>query len=249
MRNRLWNIVAVMLMVAIAAGGWFLGVDPQLAAARTADEQRETVEAQNEATRLAITRLIADEKDLPTLQAQLVELQRSVPLDAGVSEFIDDLNNLAVASGVTVSNLTVDPAQQYVAPESAAAAAPADDPAEPADDAAAADPLAPPAVTNPLVTSANFILIPISIDTTGSYVQVVDFVSGLQNGPRLFLVNTFASASTSEEVAGEVTGSITGYIYVLLDQYDPEARAEAAEAARVEAEEAAAEIAEPPTAP
>jgi hypothetical protein len=50
MRNRLWNIVAVMLMVAIAAGGWFLGVDPQLAAARTADEQRETVEAQNEAT-------------------------------------------------------------------------------------------------------------------------------------------------------------------------------------------------------
>jgi Tfp pilus assembly protein PilO len=176
-------------------------------------------------------------------------LQRSVPLDAGVSEFIDDLNNLAVASGVTVSNLTVDPAQQYVAPESAAAAAPADDPAEPADDAAAADPLAPPEVTNPLVTSANFILIPISIDTTGSYAQVVDFVSGLQNGPRLFLVNTFASASTSEEVAGEVTGSITGYIYVLLDQYDPEARAEAAEAARVEAEEAAAEIAEPATTP
>ena len=46
-----------------------------------------------------------------------------------------------------------------------------------------------------------------------------------------------------------MTGSITGYIYVLLDQYDSEARAEAAEAARLEAEEAAAEIAEPTTAP
>ena len=248
MQNRLWKIVAIMLMVGIAAAGYFLGVEPQLAAARTADEQREAVEMQNEASRLAITRLVEEEKDLPTLQAKLSELQRAIPLDAGVPAFFDDLSGLAAKAGVSISSLTVAPAVPYAAPLSAAPApapvpdAAATDGGEPA--AAGSVPavettVAPVAITNPLITSENMILIPITVGATGTYAQVLDFVNGLQTGPRLFLVQKFSSVSTSGAEAGQVTGTATGYIYVLLNQYDPAARAAAAAEAQAAADAAA----------
>jgi Tfp pilus assembly protein PilO len=222
MQSRLWKIIAVVLMVGIAAAGYFLGVEPQLAAVRTFDDQRASVEAQNAASRAAIATMIEEEKDLTSLRSKLADLQLAVPLEADAPEFIDDLDALATSTGVTVSDLTVAPAVPYVPPLSAV---PAPDPAEPvAGDVPAetpATPTVPAAVTSPLITPNNLILIPVTISTTGNYNQLLDFVSGLQNGARLFLVDTFSSTSTSEGEAGQVTGTITGYIYVLLDQYDP----------------------------
>lgn len=225
MRNRLWNIVSIGIMVAILGGGWFLGVDPQLSAARASNEQSAAVDAQNDATRATAEQLILAEKDLPGLQNELATLQRSVPATAQTSAFIDDLNVLATTAGVTVSAITVSDAQPYVAPVAAdvPAAATAETPAggETGDAApATVDPLAPPAATSPLVTSENFVLVPISVEAKGSAQAVLDFVSGLQNGKRLFLVTSYSSSlATEDKEAGIVTATTTGYIYALLGQY------------------------------
>jgi hypothetical protein len=247
MRNRLWNIIAIVTMAAILAGGWFLGVDPQLSAARASNEQRDAVRAENEATEAVVQQLILDEASLPELKTELAVLQRSIPTTAGSSAFIDDLNALATASGVTVSAITVSDAQPYLAP--VAVAAPVVAPAE-GDDTAEGeaastpapviDPAAPPAATSPLVTSDNLVLVPITVETKGDAQAVLDFVSGLQGGARLFLVTAYSSTvGTEVEAPGLVTATTTGYIYALLGQFDESAAAAAPEQA------AADEAAEP----
>ena len=45
--NRIWMIGTALAIVGIVLLGWFLGVAPKLAEARSANEQRTTVEAQN----------------------------------------------------------------------------------------------------------------------------------------------------------------------------------------------------------
>ncbi|MBG6055648.1 Tfp pilus assembly protein PilO [Salinibacterium sp. CAN_S4] len=228
MRNRIFIIASVIGMVAVLLAGWFLGISPQLSAAATDDSQRVTVDGQNDALRVVVTQLIADEKDLPKWKADLSVLQRSIPRTADTSTFIDDLNGIAVATGAAVSSIVLTDAEAYVPPASAAPAAPAPtdaaatepviDPAAPA--VAAVDPLVPSAVTNGLVTTENFVLVPITIQTKGTYEQVLDFVSGVQNGSRLFLATGFTSEIGED---GVTTGTTTGYIYVLLNQFDPTA--------------------------
>lgn len=225
MNNRIFVIASVIGMVAVLLAGWFLGVSPQLSAAASDDTQRATVDGQNDALRVVVTQLIADEKDLPKWKSDLSVLQRSIPRSSDTSAFIDDLNTIAVATGASVSSITLSDAQTYVAPVSAApapvepvAGAAVDPAAEPV--AVPIDPLVPSAVTNPLVTSENFVLVPITVQSKGTYQQVLDFVSGVQNGSRLFLATSFKSETGDD---GLTTGTTTGYIYVLLNQFDPAA--------------------------
>jgi Tfp pilus assembly protein PilO len=229
-RNRIFTIMAVVGMVGVLLAGWVLGVSPQLTAAASDDMQRLTVEAQNLEIQAVVTQLKSDEKDLPTFKATLDGLQRSIPRDANTSAFIDDINALATAAGVVVSGITVADAQAYMPPLSVAPTvtpepatdAPAADPAAPEADVPAPDPFVPAAVTNPLVTSENFVLVPVTVESKGAYDQLLNFVNGLQTGPRLFLVTTFSSAPNEDDIGG-FTGIITGYIYVLLGQFDPTA--------------------------
>lgn len=233
-RNRIFTIVAAIGMVGVSLAGWFLGVSPQLDAAAADETQRLTVVAQNDEIQAVVAQLKEDEKSLPAFKATLEGLQRSVPRDANTSAFIDDINALATAAGVVISGITVADAQPYVAPESAAPVAaveptptpaPAEgEPATPVEEVEVevADPFVPNAVTNPLVTTDNFVLVPITIESKGAYDQVLNFVNGLQTGPRLFLVTTFKSAPNEDEIGG-FTGTTSGYIYVLLGQFDPTA--------------------------
>jgi len=231
MRDRIFTIVAVLVMVAAVAGGWFLAIGPQLAVASEADSQRGLVEAQNAATAAAIAALAKEQEDLPDLETTLSALQRAIPLDIAAPAFIDDINALAIRSGVVVSAITVATPLAYVAPAGEAPEATTDEASGEADTAEAPvveiDPNAPPAVTNGLVTSDNFVLIPVTIEAKGTYAQALDFLNGLQFGERLFLVTGFVSSANKED-AGDptVTATTTGYIYALKGQYDLDADSE-----------------------
>jgi Tfp pilus assembly protein PilO len=229
-RNRIFTIATVIGIVGVLSAGWFLGVSPQLDAAAADETQRLTVVAQNNELQAVVVQLREDEKSLPALKTTLEGLQRSIPRDANTSAFIDDINALATGAGVVISGITVADAQAYVAPESAAPAAPveptpapaAGEPIPPAEEVAVADPFVPDAVTDPLVTTENFVLVPVTIESKGAYDQILNFVNGLQSGPRLFLVTTFQSAPNVDG-SGGFTGTTSGYIYVLLNQFDPTA--------------------------
>ncbi|MBD8139551.1 hypothetical protein IFT36_03210 [Frigoribacterium sp. CFBP 13605] len=225
-RNRMMLIAAALTGVVVLALGFLVGVQPQLVAASSAESQQQSVEAQNATLRESLATLEADNAKLPDLKSELATLDTSVPSQAALSSFLTELDQLAGASGTTVTGFTSSDATAYE-PTTTDVAAPA------ATDAAASDaagtapaatapaaPTAPELVTDPLVTATNFSSIPITVSIQGSYAQARDFLSKLQGGSRLFLVTTFASTGSSE--AGDATGvpdqwTVGGLVYVLQD--------------------------------
>jgi Tfp pilus assembly protein PilO len=207
-------LIAVVVMVALAAGGWLLGAQPALASAFDALEQRVAVEAQNEASRAELARLEAASKDLPALQDRLAELEASVPAGTDTSELVAGLDGAAASAGVRVDRIAVDAATPYTAP--------AGDPAATGGEATATDaPEVDPAVvpfSDARITGSNFVVVPVSVDVSGSLDGVLAFVKSVQTGPRLILVNRMTSVADAEGGGADVTATVAGTVYVLLEE-------------------------------
>lgn len=225
-RNRMFLIAAALTGVVVLVLGFLVGVQPQLAAATAAGSQQESVEAQNAALRESLAQLEKDNAELPALKSDLATLATSIPSQAALSSFLTELDELAAASGTTITGFTSSDAVSYEpevpGPSSADTAEP-DASGTAAMDGTTAAPVAPTApelVTDPLVTAANFSSIPLTVSIQGSYAQARDFLGKLQGGSRLFLVTAFASTGSSE--GGDTAGipdqwTVGGLVYVLQD--------------------------------
>lgn len=228
-KNRLWIIGSVLVMVVVLVGGVLLGVQPQLAAAAAANEQRATVEASNAGQAAVLEQLKKDFEGIDTLKAELAPLSASVPSGTRMPAFVKQLDALAGSTSVTLDGFTVSDAAPYTPVAAPAAVAdPAAD-ADPGADPAAAPAATPaegqtlvaglPPVTSDQITTENFASLSVTVTVTGSYANALDFVNGLQNGERLFLVTgltTTAKDATNEESGPQVTAAITGLVYVLV---------------------------------
>lgn len=244
-KGRLIIIGAVAAMVVVVAFGWFLGVQPQLAAAADSDSQRQSVAVSNDAQQKVLDQLVTDSAQQADFEAKLAVLEQSVPSDSAFPALLDAFNEAAAASGVTLSGFTPSVPTPYVAgvgdaaaPASAPAASsdqsgrstatPTPAPTTSAPPVAAASEgatVAPPA-GNPLISSSNLVTIPLEVGVKGGMSQVIDFVHRVQTGKRLFLVNAIHGGSDGAAEAQDY--SVSGYVYVVID---PNAAAPTAEAA------------------
>lgn len=210
--KRVWTIGAALLAVVLLAGGYFLGVSPQLSAASAADAERSAVEAQNDALAAELEVLKSDYESIDAFKADLAALREAVPDNAELSAFVAELDALAAESGVQLTGVTIAEAKPYSGPMNAAAlvqppgpvnaaaeavakAAETGDPADATAAAALEEALlrtitAP--VESPNVTTQNFVAIPVVLTMAGEYPKLLDFVAGLQNGSRLTLVNALS---------------------------------------------------------
>ena len=192
--TRLWGVVSALLVLVILAGGWFLGVSPQLNRAATANEQLVQVQSGNELQRLTLAGLQQLEEQRPELEAQLADGRQAIPALAQFPPLLQELSDLAGASGVTLSNFSAQPAQSFVPAEQYAEIVPA-----------GLDP-------------ATFITIPLRIEVEGSFGQVLDLVQRVQAANRYLLVSDLRVARpAAEDEAGLVTGTMSGLVFVLLD--------------------------------
>lgn len=217
--HRILSALTVFLMAVLVAAGWFLVAQPQLAAAATANQSLAGVKSQSAATQATITHLIAEQKNLPKLTKDLAALRLSIPGGAESSAYINGLNALAAASGVTIKEIKLDDPVAYTSPAPAASTlapgaspSPSPTPSPSATKAPAPKGWTPP--SDPRITAANFIAIPVSVTTGGDWPTTLSFIHGLQHGQRLFLVTGIA---TDVETDGSLKAVIKGYIYVLLD--------------------------------
>lgn len=205
-RNRLFLVVAMLAAVVVVAGGFFLGVQPQLAAASDNDKQRVAIEQRNQQARVELAKLREENKTLDAQKQALAALQASVPSTVSTAGFYRELNAVAAASGVTISSITTADPAAYTSPEG------------PSDDAStsAGNDAAPMPATDATVTATNFSTIAVSVGVTGSFDQARAFLKGVQTGERLFLVtNITSSAETSGEESSASTWTFGGTIYVL----------------------------------
>jgi Tfp pilus assembly protein PilO len=247
-RNRIKMIIAALSGVAVLALGFLLGVQPQLASASAAAEQRASVEEQNEGLKATLAQLVAENDQLAALTADRDARRASVPDGADMPALIRQLDEIADAAGVPVTSFTTADAVSYEMPASATAPA-ADAPAAESTDGAtaapaeAAAPVAPTTFTDPAVTAANFSTIAVTVDVEGSYDQALDFVDRLQKGSRLFLVTTITSTESeagaegdAEAAPGAQTWTVGGLVFVLQDGDDASADGGATTTAPTQAE-------------
>lgn len=230
--NRIWTIITVIVSAAIVAGGWFLGVQPQLAAMVTAQEQTADADAQNQALQAEIAALQTAQASLPELRAEATELQLAVPDEMDSSAFITSLNALADSTGTVVTSIEVSAAQAYAVPVDASASSSSDGAAADgaASDSATSAPApaptattdedgriggAPLPTTNGLITPANFVVIPVSVTVTGGYGNSLDFVDGLRTGERLILVHGVTITRLEDGDGNSFETVISALVYAL----------------------------------
>lgn len=212
--NRLWVYGAILVMIGIIAGGWLIGVAPQLAVTASTNSEHTNVMAANARDEILLAKLKLDYQNIDALKNQLSTLQASVPTSADIPSVVTELNTLANARGLTLKSITVSDAKPYT-PTTPGVAQTGGKSAK-----------APQ--TNPKITSANFVVIPMQITVNGDYSKVLDFVNDVQLGRRLFLVSTLSRIGETNSVGAKgtrttsrgsqkVDSSLGGYIYVLLN--------------------------------
>lgn len=222
-KNRMWVIGSVLAMVAVLFLGWVAGIQPQLAAAGIANAERATVEQTNVVQAAALAKLTEDFASLDSLKASLAPLADSVPSGTEAPAFLSQMDALAVAHGVTLVGITMADPMAYtpIVPPATVPTGGTDAEAEVTSevqtDAAAAPEAAvagAPPVTNSQITSTNFASLAVNVEVSGSYANVLNFVSAVQSGTRLFMVTGLKTAAT--DAPGEVTATISGFIYALV---------------------------------
>jgi len=244
----MWLLGGLAVVALIAILAWVVGVNPRLQQASAADSQKIAAQSQLQQTEAQLAQLKKDYASIDQLKAQLAALQQSVPGTKDLTTFMRQLAQQSAAAQVSMGSISISDPTAYT-PTAAGAAAPASPtqstPAPTASTAAStassppsstaprsatptptpnatAAPSAPPLPTDPQITSANFVILPVSLTVDGSYRGVMAFTSALQNiGPRLFLVNKIEvkqdSSSGDASLAGASnTATLSGFIYVLL---------------------------------
>ena len=230
--NRIWIALTVVICGVLVAGGWFLGAQPQLNAAAAADFQRGTAAAHNAELTSQNAALAKAQQDLPALQQQAALLENSIPSDTDSAVFIRGINSLSLKTGTEVESITFQDSLAYGVPPTPQATTTtvnadgaSQTPATPAPSATptpVADPStvtgAPVPLTDALITAGNFVVVPVELVISGSWRSNLQFVHGLQSGPRLVLVTGVLANAQND---GTFKTTISASIYVLRDPSRP----------------------------
>lgn len=223
MNNRYWIFGTVVIVGAVAALGWLLGIQPALQQAAATDAARADVQAQNAVYELQLAQLRADYENIDALRAEVEALRVAIPNHADYAGFVAELNGLAGATGTTVASVVIGDATWYTAAAPSAETAPPASGEVPAagasaqaagPSAAAGEQVIPLPSPDGTINGSNFIAIPVQLKVEGDYLS---FISALQSNQRLFLVTGF----TAE---GEGPKTVSGLLYVLLGQEVPQAQ-------------------------
>ncbi|TPW74775.1 type 4a pilus biogenesis protein PilO [Schumannella soli] len=218
--NRIWLLITAVVAIAVLAGGWFLGAQPLVNSALESDQQRTTIQTQNETAKLQLSKLAAAKRDLTALESERDEVTASVPKSLAGADFLRSINAMATQNGVTVEEITFDNVTPYSAPTATAGgetAAPVDSSASPSASASATPtptPVAGPA-TDPTITAENFVLVGVQLKVSGDSASLLNFAHAVQTGERLVLVNTFSIKSSQGEDGGVPSMDLGGFVYVL----------------------------------
>ncbi len=208
--NRLWMLGVSLVAVMIVVFGWLFGIYPALSQADLATSQAQSTDAQNAAQRAALVKLKSQYEKLPDLEKELAGLQLSVPESSNLDDFLDQLQGLAQANGVTITAFTAAEATVY------GGGAPGAAPTAPTPTASAAPtqgetPAATPQKQSGVVGS--LFTVPITVAVKGTPGQIMAFTDAAQKGTRFFLVT--ADSFTGATPPGEGTGTLTGFVFVM----------------------------------
>ncbi|MET0590920.1 MAG: hypothetical protein ABWZ77_07075, partial [Naasia sp.] len=183
-------------IVAVVAGGWFLGATPLLAAAAASESELASVQQLNALQSARLAELDAQGTELSNLLDEVAALEEAVPSQPAMAEFLGQISQLERETGVRVTTLTTTPVATLNEAEAAGGDASATP--EAASDTTAADPAAsaaaPEGVT-PAVSIPGMLSLPLTISAVGSADGVQAFLAALQTSGRFLSLSSISLSS------------------------------------------------------
>ncbi|MGD0393122.1 MAG: type 4a pilus biogenesis protein PilO [Acidimicrobiales bacterium] len=170
-------------------------VAPQTSKLSSLHAQETQLQGQQTALQVKLAALRTEKQNLTKSCAELEKIATQIPtvqsptdVDAEESSFESQFNGLAQASGVSLTQFS------GFTPASTAAAA--------------------PATTTAPKSPAGVVAVPTTLSVTGNYSEITSFISGLDNFPRLFVIQTFnltiGQSQSGAGSASSASGSTSG---------------------------------------
>jgi Tfp pilus assembly protein PilO len=176
---------------------WAVLVSPQNSKLATLKNQEATLQTQETGLQVKLASLKTEQQklgnscaDLQKIATQIPSVQTPTDIDAEESSFESQFNALTASSGVTLTQFS------GFAPASSTSTTPAST-----------------TTSGSAASSDGVVAVPTTISVTGNYGQMTAFVSGLDNFPRLFVIQSFTLAygadTASESTAPGSSASAT----------------------------------------
>lgn len=213
--TRIWTFATVLIMIAVVALGWFLGISPRLADAARFEAERQSVQAQNDLARAVIAQLQADFENLDELLLELATLREEFPTDAQYDVAVEELLTSLLTAGLGLQNIAInEPAP--TTPE-------------------VLEPDAPPPPTEidgeGILPAGSLLRVPVNVTVTGPLSSILAYIQALQESPRFSVVAQGDYAAVAGD-AGTITFSMVMYVVSgddlvnVLPEVDPETEPE-----------------------
>ncbi|MDX2024739.1 hypothetical protein [Microcella sp.] len=192
--SRIWSFAAVLIMIAVVALGWFLGISPRLADAARFEIERQNVEAQNTVARAAIAQLQADFDNIDELLDELEGLREEFPTDAHYDVAIQELLTRLLSAGLGLQNIAINepaPTTPLVLQEGE-------------------EPPAAEIDGGGILPAGSLLSVPVTVTVTGSLSSILNYIQALQESPRFSIVSRGDYAAATD--VGTVTFSMIMYV-------------------------------------
>jgi Tfp pilus assembly protein PilO len=211
--TRRWSLLTAVLIVGILAASWFVLVAPKRSDAASLRVDAAKQQADNQALVQQLNELKAQSLDLPKEKAKLAVLGMQIPNNPALPTLIRDLTAAGKRVGVAVNSMK--PGVPAAAAVTAPVAPVATTTTKTGSTGTPTTAVAPPAAT--------LYVVPLSLEITGSYFEVEQFINKLEGMQRKFLLTGFSlkldagattAAGTTNATSGDLSLSLTGQVFL-----------------------------------
>lgn len=217
-KTKLWILVTTVISGLVLMRGVLAGLLPQLRAAAAVRAEVGFVDATIAAQEGQLARLRTAADDPDGLANRLAELERALPAAPEWPAFLRELEAMAVAAGIEVTEIRVQP---MLTGGDSGGALPSDPPeADGSSDSGSetgtdAGESPPPVGSSRLVDGGGRVEIPLTIRASGDVEALASFFRQLQTADRLFLAQRLELDAPLTAAGDPALGVITGTIFTV----------------------------------
>ena len=227
--TRKWSALAVVLVLAILAAGWFLLVSPKRGEA--ADLQQQAADQQSANAKLVseLNELKQQQAELPQQRAELAVMRKQIPDNPALPTLIRNLTEAGRKVGVSINTMAPAVPVAVVTPaattpvastststtstsssdsssSSSSTTSSSDSSSTGSSSTGSSSTTGTTTPTTPTTAAPTLYQVPLTLAVSGSYFELEQFVNKLEGLRRSFLVSGFTLApATGDQAAGGTT--------------------------------------------
>jgi len=229
--TRKWSALAVVLVLAILAAGWFLLVSPKRGEAADLQQQAADQESANAKLVSELNELKQQQAELPQQRAELAVMRKQIPDNPALPTLIRDLTQAGRKVGVSINTMAPAVPVAVVAPaattpvastststtstsstDSSSSSSSTDSSSTDSSSTGSTGTTGSTSTTGsttpttPTVAAPTLYQVPLTLAVSGSYFELEQFINKLEGLRRSFLVSGFTLApATGDQAASSTT--------------------------------------------